>query len=77
MQRKRQTLVFTATWSKEVDVLSSELCNNYPVKLRIGASDLSINKDIAQTIEITNDYNKKRRLIDVLRSLARSPKDKC
>ena len=73
----RQTIFFTSKWSKEVEQQSSELCVNYPVKITIGSSDITINKDIAQNIEIINEFTKKRRIIDILRSCARSPKDRC
>src|SRR4051812_34276699 len=50
VQPKRQTLMFTATWPKEVRKIASDLLTN-PVRVNIGNSDeLVANKSITQVI---------------------------
>lgn len=63
----RQTLMFTATWPKEV----RELANNFmklPIKLTIGDRDeLSANKRITQIVEVLDDkFQKELKLISLL-----------
>ena len=41
----KQTLMFTATWPKEIALLASDLLNK-PEKIQIGSSELSMNEDI-------------------------------
>jgi ATP-dependent RNA helicase DDX5/DBP2 len=61
----RQTLMFSATWPKEVQSLAREFCSMAPVQVRIGkeealeAGGLTVNKDITQEIKIMNDNYQK------------------
>lgn len=53
----RQTMMFSATWPKEVQSLAREYCHSDPVQVRIGKEDslqggLTVNKDIKQIIEV-------------------------
>lgn len=41
----KQTVMFTATWPKEIAMLASEFLDN-PVKIQVGNSELSMNEDI-------------------------------
>ncbi|KAG5418297.1 DBP3 [Candida metapsilosis] len=72
----RQTLMFTATWPKEV----RELANNFmhsPIKLTIGDRDeLSANKRITQIVEVLDDkFQKESKLISLLNKYQRNAKD--
>lgn len=63
---KRQTLMFTATWPKEVRDLASTFMNQ-PVKVSIGNRDeLSANKRIQQIVEVIDPYDKEHRLFQLL-----------
>lgn len=62
-----QTLMFTATWPKEVQGLARDFLNN-PVEVIVGSQDLSANPDIHQTIEFTNDFDKTNRIENIARS---------
>lgn len=42
---QKQTVMFTATWPKEIALLASDLLNN-PERVQIGSSELSMNEDI-------------------------------
>lgn len=63
----RQTLMFTATWPKEVRELANAFMHN-PVKLTIGDRDeLSANKRITQIVEVLDDkFQKELKLISLL-----------
>ena len=70
----RQTLMFTATWPKEVRELASTFMND-PVKVSIGNRDeLSANKRITQIVEVIEPQTKDRKLLDLLRKYHSGPK---
>ncbi|KAL1548251.1 RNA helicase [Salvia divinorum] len=65
---RRQTLMYTATWPKEVRKIASDLLVN-PVQVNIGSVDeLAANKSITQHVELVPDMDKQRRLEQILRS---------
>ncbi|XP_024381062.1 ATP-dependent RNA helicase-like protein DB10 [Physcomitrium patens] len=65
---RRQTLMYTATWPKEVRKIAGDLLIN-PVQVNIGNTDeLSANKSITQHVEVVVPYEKQRRLEQILRS---------
>ncbi|KAF0920382.1 hypothetical protein E2562_034839 [Oryza meyeriana var. granulata] len=68
VQPKRQTLMFTATWPKEVRKIASDLLAN-PVQVNIGNTDqLVANKSITQYVDVITPTEKSRRLDQILRS---------
>ncbi|KAM0901286.1 hypothetical protein ACQ4PT_020104 [Festuca glaucescens] len=68
VQPKRQTLMFTATWPREVRRIASDLLTN-PIQVNIGNTDeLVANKSITQHVEVTTSMEKGRRLEQILRS---------
>ncbi|KAG2595389.1 DEAD-box ATP-dependent RNA helicase 14-like isoform X1 [Panicum virgatum] len=65
---KRQTLMYTATWPKEVRKIASDLLVN-PIQVNIGNTDqLVANKSITQHVEVISHSEKSRRLDQILRS---------
>ncbi|GAB2225997.1 hypothetical protein Droror1_Dr00021779 [Drosera rotundifolia] len=65
---RRQTLMFTATWPKEVRKIAADLLVN-PVQVNIGNVDeLVANKSITQIVEVLPPMDKQRRLDQLLRS---------
>lgn len=65
---RRQTLMYTATWPKEVRKIASDLLVN-PVQVNIGNTDqLVANKSITQYVEVIPHMEKSRRLDQILRS---------
>ncbi|GAV55728.1 hypothetical protein ZYGR_0AY01200 [Zygosaccharomyces rouxii] len=65
--KERQTLMFTATWPKEVRELASTFMRD-PVKVSIGNRDeLSANKRITQIVEVIEPRQKDRKLLELLR----------
>lgn len=63
----RQTLMFTATWPKEVRELASTFMSD-PVKVSIGNRDeLSANKRITQIVEVIDQFQKERKILELLK----------
>ncbi|GMI99142.1 RNA Helicase 46 [Hibiscus trionum] len=64
----RQTLMYTATWPKEVRKIAADLLVN-PIQVNIGNIDeLVANKSITQYVEKLSPMEKHRRLEQILRS---------
>ncbi|XP_077219269.1 DEAD-box ATP-dependent RNA helicase 40-like isoform X2 [Tasmannia lanceolata] len=71
---RRQTLMYTATWPKEVRKIAGDLLVN-PVQVTIGRVDeLAANKSITQHVEVVAPMEKQRRLEQILRSEERGSK---
>lgn len=65
---RRQTLMYTATWPKEVRKIAADLLDN-PVQVNIGnVNELVANKSITQHIEVLAPMEKHKRLEQILRS---------
>eukprot|EP00252_Welwitschia_mirabilis_P004346 TRINITY_DN14673_c0_g1_i4.p1 TRINITY_DN14673_c0_g1~~TRINITY_DN14673_c0_g1_i4.p1 ORF type:complete len:644 (+),score=115.25 TRINITY_DN14673_c0_g1_i4:1554-3485(+) len=65
---RRQTLMYTATWPKEVRKIANDLLID-PVQVNIGNTDeVSANKSITQYVEVIQSFEKQRRLEQILRS---------
>ncbi|PIN04912.1 ATP-dependent RNA helicase [Handroanthus impetiginosus] len=65
---RRQTLMYTATWPKEVRRIAADLLVN-PVQVNIGnVEELAANKAITQYVEVLSPMDKRRRLEQILRS---------
>jgi len=58
----RQTLMFTATWPKDVVSIAGDFLKEDPVTVQIGSTELTTNKDIKQIIEMVDEYEKKKSL---------------
>lgn len=62
---QRQTLMWTATWSKEVDALARDYVQNF-IKLNIGHDQLSANSSIKQEIVMCDEYERFKKLREIL-----------
>ncbi|XP_006663114.1 DEAD-box ATP-dependent RNA helicase 40-like [Oryza brachyantha] len=72
--RNRQTLMYTATWPKEVTKIAGDLLRD-PVQVNIGSIDeLVANKSITQYVEVVPPMDKQRRLEQILRAQERGSK---
>jgi ATP-dependent RNA helicase DDX5/DBP2 len=76
IKTSRQTLLWSATWPKDVEALSKEVCNANPARLTIGSENLTVNQDIGQNVEVIDDFKKKDRIIELLREMTKNNKDK-
>ncbi|BBN14610.1 ATP-dependent RNA helicase DDX5/DBP2 [Marchantia polymorpha subsp. ruderalis] len=65
---ERQSLMFTATWPREIRSIAGELLST-PVQINIGSTDdLAANKAIIQHVEVIKRFDKQRRLEQILKS---------
>ncbi|XP_030458121.2 DEAD-box ATP-dependent RNA helicase 20-like isoform X1 [Syzygium oleosum] len=64
----RQTLLWSATWPREVEALARQFLSN-PYKVIIGSPDLKANQSISQVVEVIKESEKYSRLIKLLKAL--------
>lgn len=64
----RQTLYWSATWPKEVELLARQSLHN-PYKVIIGSQELKANHAIEQIVEIVSEHEKYTRLIHLLEEI--------
>jgi len=58
----RQTLMWSATWPREVQRLARDLCREDPVHINVGSLDLRTAHTIRQYVEVVQDHDKRGRL---------------
>ncbi|QRW03619.1 DEAD/DEAH box helicase [Ceratobasidium sp. AG-Ba] len=58
----RQTLMFSATWPKDVQKLASDFLTDM-IQVNIGSMELTANHNIKQNIEVCTDFEKRGKLI--------------
>jgi len=69
MPKKRQTLLFSATWPKEIQRLAFDFLVD-PIQINVGeVNALVANKDIKQTIIMCTEQEKEDNLKDILKEL--------
>lgn len=66
----RQTLLWSATWPKEIQRLARDLCRETPVHIQVGSTELTANHRIKQVVEVVDDeYAKRNRLFELMMEL--------
>ncbi|CAG8511727.1 9228_t:CDS:2 [Ambispora leptoticha] len=58
----RQTLMWSATWPKEVKRLAEDYLHDF-IQVNIGSMDLSASHNITQTVEVCSEYEKRSKLV--------------
>lgn len=58
----RQTLMWSATWPKEVRNLAKDFLDDF-IQVNIGSMDLSANHRITQIVEVVNESEKREKMI--------------
>ena len=58
----RQTLMWSATWPKEVRALASDFLNDF-IQVNIGSMELAANHRITQIVEVVSESEKRDRMI--------------
>eukprot|EP00429_Kryptoperidinium_foliaceum_P133981 CAMPEP_0176271962 /NCGR_PEP_ID=MMETSP0121_2-20121125/45470_1 /TAXON_ID=160619 /ORGANISM="Kryptoperidinium foliaceum, Strain CCMP 1326" /LENGTH=575 /DNA_ID=CAMNT_0017612123 /DNA_START=85 /DNA_END=1813 /DNA_ORIENTATION=+ len=58
----RQTLMWSATWPKEVQRLARDICREAPVHINVGALELRTAHTIRQYVEVIHEGDKRNRL---------------
>jgi len=68
----RQTLMWSATWPREIQQLAREFLNRDHLQFNIGSADVTANHNVTQLFEFCSNYEKKERF---LRFLERNIRD--
>ncbi|XP_028300795.1 probable ATP-dependent RNA helicase DDX5 [Gouania willdenowi] len=71
----RQTLMWSATWPKEVRQLAEDFLKDY-VQINIGALQLSANHNILQIVDVCSDMEKEDKLIRLLEEIMSEKENK-
>eukprot|EP00117_Sycon_ciliatum_P042333 scpid63657/ scgid30812/ Probable ATP-dependent RNA helicase DDX17; DEAD box protein 17 len=64
----RQTLMWSATWPKEVRALAEEFLRDY-VQVNIGSLDLCANHNILQIIDVCEEMEKERKVLRLIEEI--------
>jgi len=64
----RQTLLWSATWPKEVQSLARDFCKEDPVKVVVGNTELQASANVTQDVIVTPDVDKKHKFMDWLKT---------
>ena len=68
LPRERQTLMWSATWPKEVRQLAAQYMKDY-IQINVGGVELTANKNIQQMVEVCDQFDKKKKLFDLLNKI--------
>ncbi|XP_050961808.1 probable ATP-dependent RNA helicase DDX5 isoform X1 [Labeo rohita] len=71
----RQTLMWSATWPKEVRQLAEDFLKDY-VQINVGALQLSANHNILQIVDVCNDGEKEDKLMRLLEEIMSEKENK-
>ncbi|CAG5128169.1 unnamed protein product [Candidula unifasciata] len=71
----RQTLMWSATWPKEVRRLAEEFLNDY-IQVNIGSMQLTANHNILQIIDVCMDHEKEEKLVKLLNEIMQEKENK-
>ncbi|CAD8068271.1 unnamed protein product [Paramecium primaurelia] len=63
---QRQTMLFSATWPKEVQKLALDFCKQEPVQIQIGNVELTSNKMIKQIVYVMKAIEKNQRYNQII-----------
>ena len=63
--RERQTVMWSATWPKEVRQLAAQYMKDY-IQINVGGVELTANKNIKQFVEVCDEFEKRQKLFDLL-----------
>ncbi|WWC72911.1 ATP-dependent RNA helicase DBP2-A [Kwoniella pini CBS 10737] len=66
----RQTLLFSATWPKEVQRLAMDFLHDF-IQVNIGSMELTANHNVQQHVEICTDYDKRQKLLGHLEQISK------
>lgn len=64
----RQTLMFSATWPKEVRSMAADFQEDAAF-LNVGSLELAANHNITQIVEVVEEHGKERKMMDLLNSI--------
>ncbi|KAM9792608.1 putative ATP-dependent RNA helicase DDX17 [Neosynchiropus ocellatus] len=71
----RQTLMWSATWPKEVRQLAEDFLSDY-IQINVGALELSANHNILQIVDVCMDSEKDNKLIQLMEEIMAEKENK-
>jgi len=71
----RQTLMWSATWPKDVRMLAEEFLTDY-IQINIGSLTLSANHNILQIIDVCQEHEKETKLMTLLQEIGAEDENK-
>lgn len=71
----RQTLMWSATWPREIQHLARDFCKEDPVKATVGCTETRANSDIKQEVYVTTQLDKRQRFFDWLKEVSPAGKE--
>ncbi|CAG61911.1 uncharacterized protein GVI51_L03663 [Nakaseomyces glabratus] len=71
----RQTLMWSATWPKEVQQLARDYLND-PIQVQIGSLELAASHNITQLVEVVSEFEKRDRLVKHLDTASQDKESK-
>ena len=71
----RQTLMWSATWPKEVRELAKDFLNDY-VQINVGSTELAANHSIKQEIIVCDEYDKMNKFRELLQKILQTKNEK-
>ena len=69
IREDRQTLLWSATWPKEVAALARDLCREEPVQITVGSAGKKANERITQHVIVCEESEKSERLKTLLETI--------
>jgi ATP-dependent RNA helicase DDX5/DBP2 len=73
--RDRQTLMFSATWPKEVRRLAEDFLSD-PVQVKIGSTELQANSNITQIVDVCKQGDKLDKLFELMQKIMQNKENK-
>lgn len=73
--RDRQTLMFSATWPKEVRRLAEDFLTD-PVQVKIGSTELQANSNITQIVDVCKQADKLDKLFELMQKIMQNKENK-
>lgn len=70
----RHTLMWSATWPKEVRSLAEDFLKDY-IQINIGAMGLTANHNITQIVDVVDEYEKSQKLFSLLTEIGQDTKE--
>jgi len=71
----RQTLMWSATWPKEIRKLASEFLKD-PIRINIGSLEIHANHNITQIVDVLDENEKESKLLTLLEEIAKERDNK-
>eukprot|EP00921_Rhytidocystis_pertsovi_P000084 GHVQ01000203.1.p1 GENE.GHVQ01000203.1~~GHVQ01000203.1.p1 ORF type:complete len:627 (+),score=78.02 GHVQ01000203.1:100-1881(+) len=67
MRPDRQTLMWSATWPKEVQQLARDMCSEEPIHIKVGRGELRANPNIQQDVKLVPEGDRRNAFFEWLR----------